>query len=340
MYQYLKTYSHKEINTYINKRKGETKFGEKIELPSPDMEIGDQLRASKARFVLLGIPEDLGVVGNLGKPGTRYAWETGLRSLLNIQYTSYLKESKMFLMGYLDFSKEMEALEKLDKDPLEKVKVARKFTDTIDKEVVFIIQTIVSAGKIPVVIGGGHNNAYGIIKGVALGLGRSVNAINIDAHTDLRDREGRHSGNGFTFAMKEGFLKNYFIYGIHENYTSKAVFQLMEKDRRVKYATFESLKLRKTVDETRAFEKIRDFICGNNFGIEIDCDAIENVPSSAMTPSGFSSTEVRRMIHNLGAMKTASYIHICEAAPNPEDARETQQTGKLISYLISDFIKK
>jgi formiminoglutamase len=32
--------------------------------------------------------------------------------------------------------------------------------------------------------------------------------------------EGRHSGNGFSYAYEEGFLK-IFYFGLHENYTSK-----------------------------------------------------------------------------------------------------------------------
>jgi formiminoglutamase len=39
-----------------------------------------------------------------------------------------------------------------------------------------------------------------------------VNAINFDAHSDFRILEGRHSGNGFSYAYEEGFLKKYFIF--------------------------------------------------------------------------------------------------------------------------------
>jgi formiminoglutamase len=67
---------------------------------------------------------------------------------------------------------------------------------------------------------GGHNNSYGNIKGTALAKGKPVNAINFDAHSDFRILEGRHSGNGFSYAYEEGFLKK-FYFGLHENYTSK-----------------------------------------------------------------------------------------------------------------------
>jgi formiminoglutamase len=38
----------------------------------------------------------------------------------------------------------------------------------IDKDVSHIIFNIIKLGKIPIIIGGGHNNAYGNIKGSAL----------------------------------------------------------------------------------------------------------------------------------------------------------------------------
>jgi formiminoglutamase len=34
-----------------------------------------------------------------------------------------------------------------------------------------------------------------------------------------------------------------------------------------------------------------------------------------------------------------AYLHICEGATRLEDGRENENTGKLISYLVADFIK-
>ena len=78
------------------------------------------------------------------------------------------------------------------------------------------------------------------------------------------------------------------------------------------------------------------FIASDSFGIEIDCDAIKNIPSSAQTPSGFSVNKARRFIHHFGSHKNATYLHICEAAPIK---KSEAQVGKLITYLITDFIK-
>jgi formiminoglutamase len=194
----------------------------------------------------------------------------------------------------------------------------------------------VSAGKIPIIIGGGHNNAYGNIKGTSLALKKPINAINFDAHHDFRAEEGRHSGNGFSYAFAEGFLKNYFIFGLHENYTSDTIFRTLKKLKTIKYNTFESMMVRRETSFYTEIDKALEHISSNHYGLEIDCDAIQNIPSSAMTPSGFAVNKARAFVHFFGKQENVSYLHICEAAPTPET--ETQ-VGKLISYLITDFIR-
>src|SRR5690606_7282517 len=112
----------------------------------------------------------------------------------------------------------------------------------VDEAVSQLVRTVVAAGKIPLAIGGGHNNAYGMIKGCAQALGRGINALNIDAHADLRPMDYRHSGNGFTYALHEGLLQRYFAFGLHENYNSRSIYEeMLGRPDRVGYATYESM---------------------------------------------------------------------------------------------------
>ena len=203
---------------------------------------------------------------------------------------------------------------------------ARKIVTKIDEYVTHIIHQIVMAGKKPILIGGGHNNAYGNIKGSSLAIGKPINVINFDAHSDFRDEEGRHSGNGFKYAFAEGFLANYFVFGLHENYTSDKIFKALDKSKSIEYNTFDALEIRNELKFKKELERAYLHVSNSNFGIEIDCDAIENIPSSAMTPSGFSVNKTRQFLN----------LHICEAAPTK---KTTTQVGKLITYLITDFIK-
>jgi len=181
---------------------------------------------------------------------------------------------------------------------------------------------------------------FGNIKGLALAKGHAVNVINFDAHTDFRPLEGRHSGNGFSYAFEEDFLKNYFIFGLHENYTSKAVFQrIKELNHQVKYNTFEQMRVRFEKDFLTELNQALQHIKKEAYGIEIDLDSIEKVASSAITPTGYSTIEARQFIHYMAKHKHASYLHICEGAPSLDEEKNQHLVGKLSAYLITDFIK-
>jgi formiminoglutamase len=210
---------------------------------------------------------------------------------------------------------------------------------SIDKEVVHIVSTIVKAGKIPIIIGGGHNNAYGNIKGTALGKGKPINAINLDAHSDFRIPEGRHSGNGFRYAYDEGFLKNYFIFGLHENYTSKNVLQTIKENDDIQFTTFDEIAIRKEKNLDEELKKAFEFVNSGCYGLEVDLDAIPNIASSAMTSSGFSVEMSRQFVYQFGKSKNVAYLHICEGAPDLTEESNKNSIGKLIGYLVTDFMK-
>src|SRR6218665_1582164 len=106
----------------------------------------------------------------------------------------------------------------------------RSLTEHIDARVFPVIQSIIAAGKIPVVIGGGHNNAYPILKGTSIALGKTVNAVNLDAHSDFRVMEGRHSGNGFRYAYQEHYLHRYAMLGLHEAYNSESIVAELQEN--------------------------------------------------------------------------------------------------------------
>ncbi len=333
---HIKQFSSIKCNELINKRSKEIKFGEQISLLSNHNSIYDQLLKLDVTYVIFGIKEDIGVWANLGTAGTSKAWDFAIKVLLNTQSNDYNLAKEVLILGHLEFPEFQEQLKSMSKEKKKDLKKARRFVETIDAEVSYLISQIVSAGKIPIVIGGGHNNAYGIIKGTALALKKRINAINLDAHHDFRAEEGRHSGNGFSYAFAEGFLKRYFILGLHENYTSEKIFKTLNKLKEIDYTTFESMAIKTHLNLMREMETALEHLGSQPFGIEIDCDAIENIPSSAMTPSGFSVNEARQFVHYFGSQPQAKYLHICEAAPTNETEN---QVGKLISYLITDFMR-
>ena len=329
--------SKSKIEESVITRSGESKFGEQIIVLPSITNIYDDLINLDVKYVLIGLPEDVGVFANHGKSGACNAWEATIKVLLNTQNSTLNEATQLCVLGHLDFSEEQEQLSKWDQNNVKHIKKARALVSEIDKEVSNLIYNIVKAGKIPIVIGGGHNNAYGNIKGTSLALNKKINVVNLDAHTDFRALEGRHSGNGFSYAFAEGFLNRYFIFGIHKNYTSQSILNdTLNADNSIKYNTFEAIEVEKTLEFKYEMKEALRYISKGTFGIEIDCDAIANIPSSAQTPSGFSVNQARQFVHFFGSNPSVQYLHICEAAPTKKTA---SQVGKFITYLITDFIR-
>lgn len=313
-----------ELNSYLKPREGETKIGEKIS-------YGTDFKNSAAKFILLGIEESIGVKGNLGISGTHTAWDAFLKAFLNIQHTRKLNGDSIHLLGnfnFQEFAKNAKSAEDF-----------RKLVPVIDDAVFPLIQEISTCGKIPIIIGGSHANAFPIIKGISQAKNAAINVINLDAHADFRALEGRHSGNPFSTAKAEEFMAAYSILGLHENYNSQNMLDEMAKHKGIRYYFWEDIYLRKKITFADA---LNDFIQLNQnkaCGIELDMDSIEGVLSSAMTPSGFSATEARYYSYQTGHNLHPSYFHICEAATELETGLKDNSTGKLLSYLVSDFVK-
>jgi formiminoglutamase len=240
-------------------------------------------------------------------------------------------------LGEIDCKAEQQSACKLDiKDPNYQSKIG-SLVQQIDIKVSRVIEKVISANKIPVIIGGGHNNSYGNIKGAATALKAGINCINLDPHTDFRALEHRHSGNGFSYAMEEGYLEKYYILGLHKNYTSGAVFEKMEAMKeKIQYSFFEDYITGTPFKQM--LEQAKDFCANSPFGLELDMDAIKQMGSSAISPSGFSLQQAREYVSYFSRLKNCKYIHICEGAP----ARELHynQVAKAISYLVSDVISK
>lgn len=328
----IKFYTEKNLRNYFNRREGETKFGEKIRFIK-DLE---ELENHQSKFVLFGIPEDIGIRANHGKAGAAGAWQECLKALLNIQHNEFTHPEDLIVLGEIDCRDLMEKASFIDEDDPNYHQKLGDLVKKLDSVVSNLVEEIVSAGKVPIIIGGGHNNAFGNIRGTSKALKKPLNVLNIDAHTDLRRLEHRHSGNGFSFAKEQGYLGKYAVFGLHQNYTPQYIFEDMQASEVFRFHLFEDLLLMNFEMKTACYNSLKQFVNSGEYGLEIDCDAIENFPSSAQSPSGFGISEIRTYIR-LSKGRNCKYLHLCEAAPKP--GKETM-VGKALSYFITDFLSK
>ncbi len=341
---HFKIFTKQDLLSLTRFRRFETKLGEEIEvLLSNDL---DALKSCEATYVIFGIPEDIGVRANMGHAGADTAWVSFLQYFLNIQSNDFLQGEKLAIAGNFDFTDVADLIEKNAHDEEEKIAAYRHAVNTIDEEVEKLTKYITSAGKIPICIGGGHNNAYPLIKGSAKGLEIAeriplpqINCINLDAHSDYRPSEGRHSGNGFRYAEEDGFLQKYCIVGLQENYLPQNVWMDIVNNPFIDCITFEDIFIHQKRNFRQAVSHAITFTDDNYTGIELDLDIVENVLSSAMTPSGISAVQARQYVNLCAAHTKVAYLHICEGAVRLGNDQTNESTGKLISFLVSDFIK-
>src|ERR1043166_7051883 len=101
--KYLKAYNKQDILKLTRLRRFETKLGERIHACTNAADPEKSIRESTARFVLLGVPEEIGNKANLGKGGTHTAWFPFLDSFLNIQSNDFLEGNEILLLGHFDF---------------------------------------------------------------------------------------------------------------------------------------------------------------------------------------------------------------------------------------------
>jgi formiminoglutamase len=344
--KHFKTYHKQDLLSVTRIRRYETKLGERVQVVANAAELEYSIQQSSATYILFGVPEDIGVKANMGYGGADSVWVPFLQSFLNTQSNDFFEGGEVLVLGHFDFS-DMEHL--IEKNALgydEKSEAFRHAVNTIDEEVEQLVQVITQNKKIPIVIGGGHNNSYPCIKGSAKGLHKAgilplaqLNAINLDAHADFRPMEGRHSGNGFTYAEEDGYLEKYCVIGIQENYLPQNVWMDIVNNPFVDCITYEDIFVHEKRTFLQAIGHATSFTDDTYCGIELDLDCIAGVLSSAQTPVGITPNHARQYIQFATAQSNVAYLHICEGATRLSDGRTDNSTGKLISFLVSDFIK-
>jgi formiminoglutamase len=345
MLSQFKRYDKKVVLSRTHLRRYETKLGEIILCDAAE-ELEKVIAETPAKYILFGIPEDIGVKANLGKGGADSAWFEFLESFLNIQSNDFLSGQNIFLAGHFDFSDAEKLINVNAPTDEEKIAAYRSLVSRIDDSVEELVKMVTQNQKIPVIIGGGHNNAYPAIKGAAKGLYKAeqiplaqISCVNLDAHADYRPLEGRHSGNAFRYADEDGYLNKYCIIGIHENYLQQNVWVDIVNNPFIDFISYEDIFIHEKRNFIQAVAHATGFTEDNYAGIELDLDSIENVLSSASTPCGITPLHARQYLNFAAVDCKVAYVHICEGASNLDNGETSSSTGKLISYLVSDFVK-
>ncbi len=312
----FRTVPAKELMALTSQRDGETKLGELL---------ATDWRDETCRYVLLGICEDIGPRANNGLVGARNAFDAFLPAFVNMQANRFINPASVHLLGRIDHINPDEELDLAAK---------RERVSELDHFVQGIVTPIIQAGKTPILVGGGHNNAYPMIQAASAVLGEAIDVVNLDPHADCRPLEGRHSGNSFSYGLAEGIIRYYTVFGLHRARNNEAILKFMD-EHHVRHTFFED----HLMEPLSFHREIDDFLASSSspLGVELDLDVIRHMPSSAFSPSGMAIEDARVYLRKIMAStRPVLYIHLPEAAPNtPSQGRIV---GKALAYLVHDVI--
>ncbi len=329
---------YRTLEPLIKHRKGEIKLGERLQfINETNWDNIWNMSKKGVRFGILGIPESVGVQANSGRPGAELAWEQFAIQFANLQSNRYLEGSDVLFLGQVVTKDLQQRAMELSPGDSQYYTKLRSLCQELDNRVAPIVEVLVKAELVPIIIGGGHNNSFPILKAISqeLGFPQGIACLNCDAHADFRPLEGRHSGNGFSYAFYQGFLQRYFVLGLHEQANSEAMLKNMDLEPQVSYS------LRDQIGSMgKALEEALNFIERSPLptGLELDLDAVSLMPASAITVQGISIDEAREYICKGTAALAPAYLHLPEAAIINAHT-DPLLVGKTLACLVTDFIK-
>ena len=267
-------------------------------------------------------------------------WRAFLPRFLNMQSNAFLDGASVAVAGTVDLRDLRKATKGLDptvggpRARAHALETLRGTVGEIDARVAAVVEGLRRNGLVPVVIGGGHNNAYGILAGCASAAGRPMGCVNVDLHADLRPCEGRHSGNAFTYARADGHLSRYAIAGMGEAWSTQHIVDTIERDAGITALTFESM-LRSGAAPIDVAKQAAEHVAGGPATLELDLDAVAQAPASAAAASGFGAGEFRAMAALLARTLDLHAAHIAEGAPG-NGPWPAEMLGKFVAELVRD----
>jgi len=282
---------------------------------------GDPEALRPGRAVLVGFPQDEGVRRNQGRPGAARAPTQIRHWLYRLTATDCATNIDLGRTGVVDAGN---------------IRIAHSLEDT-QAVLGEVVAAILARGAVPIILGGGHETAYGHYLGY-VGAGQRVGIINLDAHLDLRPftlGQG-DSGSPFRQAVEHPTHPlpgtRYVCLGAQPHSVSLHHYQYARERGcvvRWKNAVQESLLVH--------FQEQRDRLQAEECRIYVTIDAdvvrMADVPGvSAPNPAGLDGGEVIACARLAGSSPEVSSLDLVEINPRYDQDGQTARWGALVVW--------
>jgi len=289
-----------------------------------DPRLGEIVQTSpdeykNAEIVIIGCPQDEGVLRNQGRAGAALAPQAIRRQFYRL--TPFNLQKRLFDLGDIVIGSTLEE------------------THTTQAEVV---AQVLRDGKRCIVLGGGNDISYPDGKAMAEVFGPEWwLAINVDSHLDVRIAPEPNSGTPYRQLLDEGYLKPeyFFEVGFQTHFCSPIYYDYI-RSIGVNRISLELLRSRSEADielkEAVKEKFIRHSQSLNTFfGFDLDAVRSADAPgTSAPSPIGLRAGEFIQLVKYAASLANTRMIEFSEVNPNfDEDGR----TAKLVAIAMHRF---
>ena len=286
-----------------------------------DLVSGEAADYDDAEIVIIGCPQDEGVRRNNGRIGAAAAPDKIRQLLYQLTSPPDLTSGRVVDLG--------------------NIKIADTLEETHEIQAK-VVAEILGNKKRLIVLGGGNDIAYPDCLGLSK-VHKSILALNIDSHFDVRENEVRNSGTPYRQLLEENIIRseNFFELAIQPFANSDIYWQYL-KSKGVSIHSLEQLRqqgLEKTLLSILDKNKSEAIFWG--FDMDSVCSA-EAPGVSASYPTGLSAAEILAIASIAGADNRSKILEISEMNPEYDiDNRTAKLAAQIIlGYLSSTTSKK
>ncbi|MCH7947594.1 MAG: formimidoylglutamase [candidate division Zixibacteria bacterium] len=279
-----------------------------------DLVSGEASDYDDAEIIIIGCPQDEGVRRNNGRVGAAAAPDKIRQLLYQLTSPPELTTGRVVDLG--------------------NIKIADTLEETHEIQAK-VVAEIIGDKKRLIVLGGGNDISYPDCLGLSK-VHKSILALNIDSHFDVRENEVRNSGTPYRQLLEENIIRpeNFFELAIQPFANSEIYWQYL-KSKGVSIHTLEQLRqqgiektLRSILDKNKA-----DAIF---WGFDIDSVRSADAPGvSASYSTGLTSEEILSIAAIAGRDARSKILEISEVNPTYDI---DNRTAKLAAQIVIRYL--
>jgi len=284
----------------------DTRMGQVIKYNPEDLNSAD--------VVIIGCPEDRGILRNKGRSGARKGPSEIRRAFYKLALNDNIRSQSIFDLGDVIVGGTLEETHEILRG---------------------IVKRLLEQDKLVIVLGGGNDISYPDCAALS-DVKKDVLVFNIDKHFDVRDISPRNSGTPYRQLLEQGMIdpQKFFEMGFEE-FANSPVYKKYLKRKGVNLYSLEKMR---TKGISFLFEKI---LKGNKYdavfwGIDMDVMRDADAPGVSSTyPTGLNAREIIAILDIAGQHTPFGVVEFTEVNPAVDI---DNRTSKLTAILMHTFL--